>query len=516
MDHVLLGTGYKIDIARCSFLSEELLQGVRTVHGYPVLNGGFESSLAGLYFAGATAAYSFGPLLRFVAGTQYAAGALSRHAVEIPSRRIFGSFREPPPKNLDGDIALPTGGSGPINLLLAARTQARKLLATIRSFHPFRLLSVAVAGRINQSQQEVIAYLKEENRVLRQQLGVKPLRLSDDQRRRLAARAKTISRKALPDVAMLVTPETLVAWHRKLIAKKSDGNDLRIAGRLRIMERIKKLVAWMAPENRVQSYTRIKRTSRNFGRRVAATVRSISLDELRPSEESAEQILSMHAEGDVGRRAPARNSNHESALGTLPVLEEQSDTSGEARPPRTVDIAGGTLELTPVEEAILTEAGLSQMGVAGEETRPEKTPTLAILVAEMEPGVRGLIRKVLSREGYKTFGAGNASEALGLAATHEGHLDLLLTNCGLPDMGGPELARRLREVSPGLVVTYLSGHEAGNGSDALEPGVRLLEKPFTLNALLSTVRDACGEARRRANMSVEGSRAELNRELATK
>lgn len=89
VDHVLLGTGYKIDIARCAFLSSELLQEVHAVNGYPVLSGGFESSLAGLYFVGATAAYSFGPFFRFVAGTQYAARALSRHATRIPEKHVF-------------------------------------------------------------------------------------------------------------------------------------------------------------------------------------------------------------------------------------------------------------------------------------------------------------------------------------------------------------------------------------------------------------------------------------------
>lgn len=91
-----------------------------------------------------------------------------------------------------------------------------------RSFDPFRLLLIAVAGWINQQQQDVIEYLKEENRVLREQLGGKRLRLSDDQRRRLAARAMTIGRKLLREGATIVTPETLLAWHRKLIAKKYD------------------------------------------------------------------------------------------------------------------------------------------------------------------------------------------------------------------------------------------------------------------------------------------------------
>jgi hypothetical protein len=59
--------------------------------------------------------------------------------------------------------------------------------------------------------------------VLREQLGNKRLRLNDDQRRRLAAKAKTLGRRLLREVATIVTPQTLLAWHRKLIAQKYDG-----------------------------------------------------------------------------------------------------------------------------------------------------------------------------------------------------------------------------------------------------------------------------------------------------
>jgi hypothetical protein len=96
VDHVLLGTGYKVDIDRYSFLSPELLQSVRTVKGYPVLNRGFESSLPGLYFVGAPATYSFGPFLRFVVGSQYAARALSRYALRVPAARTFDNLQRTP------------------------------------------------------------------------------------------------------------------------------------------------------------------------------------------------------------------------------------------------------------------------------------------------------------------------------------------------------------------------------------------------------------------------------------
>ena len=80
-----------------------------------------------------------------------------------------------------------------------------------------------MAGWLNQKQQQVIDYLVEDNRVLREQIGSRRLRFNDDQRRRLAAEAKKLGRKILAQVATIVTPQTLLAWHRKLIAQKYDG-----------------------------------------------------------------------------------------------------------------------------------------------------------------------------------------------------------------------------------------------------------------------------------------------------
>jgi cation diffusion facilitator CzcD-associated flavoprotein CzcO len=85
-DHVLLGTGYRVSIDRYRFLPAELLGTLRTINGYPVLTSGFESSLPGLYFVGATAAYSFGPVCRFVAGTSFTARALTRSVVAARTR----------------------------------------------------------------------------------------------------------------------------------------------------------------------------------------------------------------------------------------------------------------------------------------------------------------------------------------------------------------------------------------------------------------------------------------------
>lgn len=77
--------------------------------------------------------------------------------------------------------------------------------------HPLQLLLVALAGWINQQQRDVIDYLQEENRVLREQLGATRLCFTDDQRRRLAAKARTLRRRPLWEIATIVTPDTLLA-----------------------------------------------------------------------------------------------------------------------------------------------------------------------------------------------------------------------------------------------------------------------------------------------------------------
>ena len=134
---------------------------------------------------------------------------------------------------------------------------------------PLRFVAIALAGWLSQQQRDVIAYLREENRVLRQQIGNRRLRLNDEQRRRLAVRAKKLGHKVLGEVASIVTPETLLAWHRKLIARKYDGSDRRGPGRPPVMEKIRSLVVRMATENRDWGYTRIRGALANLGHRVA-------------------------------------------------------------------------------------------------------------------------------------------------------------------------------------------------------------------------------------------------------
>ena len=136
---------------------------------------------------------------------------------------------------------------------------------------PFRFVLIAVAGWMNQRQLQVIDYLREENRVLREQLGDKRLRFSDDQRRRLAAKAKSLGRKMLAEVATIVTPDTLLAWHRRLIAQKYDGSGHRGPERPRTAGEIEMLVVRMAEENRDWGYRRIEGALSNLGHNVSRT-----------------------------------------------------------------------------------------------------------------------------------------------------------------------------------------------------------------------------------------------------
>ncbi len=91
------------------------------------------------------------------------------------------------------------------------------------------------AGWVNRRQQEVVDYLMEENRVLREQLDRQlrggRIRFTDDQRRRLAAKGKLLGRKLLHEYACLVTPDTILRWYRKLVARKYDGSARRGPGR---------------------------------------------------------------------------------------------------------------------------------------------------------------------------------------------------------------------------------------------------------------------------------------------
>jgi putative transposase len=128
------------------------------------------------------------------------------------------------------------------------------------------VLIAMVAGWIQRHQQQVIAYLQEENRLLKAQLGGRRLRLTDTERRRLAALAHPLGHTRLKEITTIVTPDTLLRWYHRLIAQKFDGSHhRRHLGRPRVAKEIEQLVVRMAEESATWGYRCIQGALANLG-----------------------------------------------------------------------------------------------------------------------------------------------------------------------------------------------------------------------------------------------------------
>ncbi len=137
-----------------------------------------------------------------------------------------------------------------------------------------QFLVLTVAGWMNRHQEDLIDYLREENRVLREHLGPRPLRLTDAQRRRLAVRGQRLGRRVLSQVAGIVTPDTILRWYRRLIATKYDGSARRRRrGRPMTRREVAELLVRMAVENPTWGYTRIRGALANLGHAIARSTR---------------------------------------------------------------------------------------------------------------------------------------------------------------------------------------------------------------------------------------------------
>lgn len=135
--------------------------------------------------------------------------------------------------------------------------------------HPWHLLLVILAGLANQLQQQIIDFQRTEIDVLKKKLGKKRIILNDDERRRLAVKAKVLGRKVLQRVGCLFTPDTILRWHRDLVAQKWDYSDRREKkpGRPPTPEEIAHLVVQMARENPSWGYDRIQGPWQTLGTR---------------------------------------------------------------------------------------------------------------------------------------------------------------------------------------------------------------------------------------------------------
>jgi len=120
-----------------------------------------------------------------------------------------------------------------------------------------------------------------------------------------------------------------------------------------------------------------------------------------------------------------------------------------------------------------------------------------VLVVEDEPLVRELVVRTLEQHGYRVLAAESAGSALERARAEPGSVDLLLTDVVMPETGGPDLARRIRAICPGLRVLFMSGYtrNAIVHEGVLDEGVHLVQKPFTPEGLAAKVREALDEPR---------------------
>ncbi|MCH7725211.1 MAG: transposase [Planctomycetes bacterium] len=137
---------------------------------------------------------------------------------------------------------------------------------------PWQLFLFTLVGWVHRQQQQAIEYLLTENQVLKEKLGKKRILLDDNQRRRLAVKGKVLGRKALHQVATIVTPDTILGWHRQLVAMKWDYSERRKSvGRPRIRQVIVDLILRFAKENPNWGYDRIQGALANVGYRISDT-----------------------------------------------------------------------------------------------------------------------------------------------------------------------------------------------------------------------------------------------------
>jgi len=136
---------------------------------------------------------------------------------------------------------------------------------------PCHVFFVILAAWINHHQQRVNDFQRAQIKVLLQAQGKKRILLSDDQRRILAVKGKTLGRKALTELTTIVTPDTILRWHRELVAQKWDYSDRRTKrpGRPPVSDEVKQLAVRFAKENPDWGYDRIQGALANLGHAIS-------------------------------------------------------------------------------------------------------------------------------------------------------------------------------------------------------------------------------------------------------
>jgi signal transduction histidine kinase/ActR/RegA family two-component response regulator len=192
----------------------------------------------------------------------------------------------------------------------------------------------------------------------------------------------------------------------------------------------------------------------------------------------------------AARHAPAPALEVSAAPPTMqPRVRVRARAPAPARPhapPAAVEAPSSTPAPPPVPSGI----------VATPRGTPQGTPRRAtiVLVDDQAPVLRAT-KRLLERDGHVVLDAASGGAALGLLAQDTGKVTLLITDVVMPEMSGVELAARFREQHPGVPIIYVSGHfdEEAVRREVAGGGARLLAKPFTLDALRTTIRDALGD-----------------------
>jgi len=134
---------------------------------------------------------------------------------------------------------------------------------------PWHILLAVLCGLVNHRQQQIIEFQNAQIETLLKNLGRKRLLLNDDQRRLLAVKAHAIGRKTLLDLTTIVTPDTILRWHRELVARKFDSSHKRKPGRPRIRKEVVDAIVRFATENPTWGYDRIQGALANLGYHIA-------------------------------------------------------------------------------------------------------------------------------------------------------------------------------------------------------------------------------------------------------
>ena len=154
-----------------------------------------------------------------------------------------------------------------------------------------------------------------------------------------------------------------------------------------------------------------------------------------------------------------------------------------------------------VEESLVSQSRVEepkrQQQLAGKpalSAMPKGTET--VLVVEDQDGIRDIVRESLRRNGYKVLIAVDGNEALKMADAYPDPIHLLVTDLVMPNIGGRELAQRLTPLRPGMKVLFMSGYSESSALDDEDADATILQKPFSLDALVRNVRRVLDEPAR--------------------